>query len=84
MLTGLVADVWIIGLPDRYWGQIVVAVYVENNVPVCGDTLSRAISGNISKYKIPKRWISVPQIPRNALGKVLTNQLAALLKNTNS
>ena len=84
MLTGLVTDVWVIGLPDRYWGQIVVAAYVENNVPVCGDILSQAISGKISKYKIPKRWMSVPQIPRNALGKVLTNQLAALLKNTNS
>ena len=84
MLTGLVADVWVIGLPDRYWGQIVVAVYVENNIPVCGDILSQAISGKISKYKIPKQWISVSQIPRNALGKVLTNQLEALLKNINS
>ena len=84
MLTGLVADVWVIGVPDRYWGQIVVAVYVENNIPVCGDILSRAISGKISKYKIPKQWISVSQIPRNALGKVLNNQLAALVKNINS
>ena len=84
MLTGLVADVWVIGVPDRYWGQIVVAVYVENDIPICGDILSRAISGKISKYKIPKQWISVPQIPRNALGKVLTNQLEALLENINS
>ena len=84
MLTGLVADVWVIGVPDLYWGQIVVAVYVENNIPVCGEILSQAISGNISKYKIPKQWMSVPQIPRNALGKVLTNELEALLKNINS
>ena len=84
MRTGLVADVWVIGLPDRYWGQIVVAVYVENNIPVCGDILSQALSGKISKYKIPKQWISVAQIPRNALGKVLTHQLEALLKNINS
>jgi o-succinylbenzoate---CoA ligase len=84
MLTGLVADVWVIGLPDRYWGQIVVAVYVANNIPVSGDILSQVIAGNISKYKIPKQWISVPQIPRNALGKVLTKELESLLKNINS
>jgi o-succinylbenzoate---CoA ligase len=81
MATGLVADVWVIGLPDRYWGQIVVAGYVENNIPVSSDILSQAIAGKISKYKIPKQWISVPQIPRNALGKVLINQLEVLLKN---
>jgi o-succinylbenzoate---CoA ligase len=79
VLTGLVEDVWVIGLPDRYWGQIVVAIYVENNIPVSGDILSQAIAGKISKYKIPKQWISVPQIPRNALGKVLVHELKALL-----
>jgi o-succinylbenzoate---CoA ligase len=81
MATGLVADIWVIGLPDRYWGQIVVAAYVENNHPVSGDILSQAIAGKIGKYKIPKQWISVLQIPRNALGKVLINELAALLIN---
>ena len=77
--TGLVADAWVIGLPDRYWGQVVVAIYVENNIPVSADTLSQAIAGKISKYKIPKQWISVSQIPRNALGKVLISELKALL-----
>jgi o-succinylbenzoate---CoA ligase len=77
--TGLVADVWVIGLPDRYWGQIVVAGYVENNLPVSGDILSQAIAGKISKYKIPKHWIAIDLIPRNSLGKVLTQQLERLL-----
>jgi o-succinylbenzoate---CoA ligase len=81
LATGLVADAWVIGLPDRYWGQIVVAGYVENNIPVSSDILSQVIAGKISKYKIPKQWISVPKIPRNALGKVLINQLEVLLKN---
>jgi o-succinylbenzoate---CoA ligase len=72
METDLVADAWVVGLPDQYWGQIVVAIYVENNIPVSGDILSKAIAGKISKYKIPKHWISVNLIPRNPLGKVLT------------
>ncbi len=84
MLTGLVADVWVIGLPDRYWGQIVVAIYVEGDLPVSEDILTKSITGNISKYKIPKHWIPVSQIPRNALGKVLVHQLEVLLKYTDS
>jgi o-succinylbenzoate---CoA ligase len=79
MITGLVADVWVIGLPDRYWGQVVVAMYVENNIPVSADILCRAIADKIGKYKVPKQWISVPKIPRNPLGKVLVDELKALL-----
>jgi o-succinylbenzoate---CoA ligase len=82
MATGLVADVWVIGLPDRYWGQIVTAIYVENNNLVSAAILSQAIAGKISKYKIPKHWIPVAKIPRNSLGKVLFHEIAALLKGT--
>jgi o-succinylbenzoate---CoA ligase len=71
MATGLVADVWIVGLPDQYWGQVVVAIYVENNQPSSSKILSRSITGVISNYKIPKYWIPVIKIPRNSLGKVL-------------
>jgi o-succinylbenzoate---CoA ligase len=83
MATGLVADVWVVGLPDRYWGQIVVAIYVENDIAVSGDLLSGLITGKISKYKIPKQWIAVDRIPRNALGKVLIHELELLLQQIN-
>lgn len=29
--TGLVADVCVVGLPDRHWGEVVTAVYVSEN-----------------------------------------------------
>ena len=80
MVTGLVADVWIVGLPDRYWGQVVVAIYVKNNHPSSAEILSRSISGEISHYKIPKYWIPVIQIPRNALGKVLIQSAIELAR----
>jgi o-succinylbenzoate---CoA ligase len=81
MATGLVADVWVIGLPDRYWGQVVAAIYVENSIPVSGDILSRSIIGKISKYKIPKYWIAVDLIPRNSLGKILTQEIETLIRD---
>jgi o-succinylbenzoate---CoA ligase len=69
--TGLVADVWVVGLPDNYWGQVVTAIYVAADVPVSPAILANAIVGKISNYKIPKYWFPVVQIPRNSLGKVL-------------
>ena len=80
MASGLVADVWVMGLPDRYWGQVVTALYVVNDLPVSATILSSALVGKISNYKIPKRWIPVTQIPRNSLGKILTQEVAELVK----
>lgn len=73
--TGLVKDVWVIGVPDRYWGQIVTAIYVPKDLNVSVDVLKGSIVGKISKYKLPKSWIQVDKIPRNALGKVLEIKL---------
>jgi o-succinylbenzoate---CoA ligase len=78
MATGLVADVWVVGLPDRYWGQAVTAVYVNRELPVAAAILSAAIVGKISKYKLPKYWVSVDRIPRNSLGKILINEVERL------
>jgi o-succinylbenzoate---CoA ligase len=83
MATGLVADVWVVGCPDRYWGQVVVAIYVEKDRPITGDLITQAIVGQISKYKIPKQWIAIDRIPRNALGKVLIHELEILLQQQN-
>ncbi len=80
MATKLVRDVWVVGLPDPYWGQKVTAVYVPNILPspVTAAMLTIAITGKISKYKIPKVWIPVAAIPRNSLGKVSIPQVEAL------
>ena len=79
MATGLVADVWVMGLPDRYWGQVVTALFVVNDLPVSATILSSALVGKISNYKIPKRWIPVTQIPRNSLGKILNQEVTELV-----
>ena len=78
MATALVADVWVVGLPDRYWGQVVAAVYVAGNYPVSTATLADAIAGKISSYKVPKHWVCVDRIPRNSVGKVLIKEVEQL------
>jgi o-succinylbenzoate---CoA ligase len=83
MATGLVLDVWVVGLPDAYWGQIVTAVYVEGKFPVSGSTLASALIGKISNYKIPKCWLHVAQIPRNSLGKVLVREVERIAQEFN-
>jgi o-succinylbenzoate---CoA ligase len=75
MATGLVDDVWVFGVPDRYWGQVVTAIYVPKDFELYVDILKGSIAGKISKYKVPKSWIQVDKIPRNALGKPIEIEL---------
>jgi o-succinylbenzoate---CoA ligase len=79
MATGLVADAWVLGVADRYWGQAVTAIYVSKDLPVSADILASAIAGKISNYKIPKHWIAVAKIPRNPLGKILDREIRSLV-----
>ncbi len=74
MATGLVDDVWVFGMFDRYWGQIVTAIYVPKDLAISVDILRGSIAGKVSKYKIPRSWIQVDNIPRNALGKVIVSK----------
>ncbi|GAC1381599.1 MAG: long-chain fatty acid--CoA ligase [Marmoricola sp.] len=71
-----VADVAIIGLPHRIWGEEVTAVVVA----APGSSLSEGelrdyCRERLAGYKIPKRVIDVDALPRNAYGKVLKRQL---------
>jgi o-succinylbenzoate---CoA ligase len=68
--TGLVEDVYVMGVPDAEWGQAITALYVSAAPTVSEATLKTAIATRLSAYKCPKQWHSVAQIPRNAQGKV--------------
>ncbi|MEG4145980.1 2-succinylbenzoate--CoA ligase [Microcoleus sp. Pol12B5] len=73
--TNLVADIAVIGLPDKDWGQVVTAIYVPANSEVSVKNLQAAIEDKLSKFKRPKYWVIVEQLPRNSQGKVNREQL---------
>jgi O-succinylbenzoic acid--CoA ligase len=73
--TNLVTDVSIIGLLDKDWGQVVTAIYVPTNPAVTITALQAGIEDKLSKFKRPKKWIVVEQLPRNSQGKVNREEL---------
>ncbi len=73
--TNLVTDVSIIGLLDKDWGQVVTAIYVPTNPAVTITALQAGIEDKLSKFKRPKKWIVVEQLPRNCQGKVNREEL---------
>lgn len=76
--TNLVKDVCVIGLGDRIWGQVVTAIYSKKDRSVSTTRLLAAIDSKLSKYKQPKHWIVVEDIPRNYQGKINYEQIKTL------
>lgn len=73
-----VGDVAVIGVMDPEWGEQVVAVVVPApGVHVSPDELDGHCLERIARYKRPKHYHVVEELPRNGAGKVLKTELRA-------
>lgn len=75
-----VAEVAVIGLPDRDWGERVVAVVVANGAADAAG-LTAFARERMAAYKRPKQYEFVTDLPRSAYGKVLKRELRDSLVN---
>lgn len=64
-----IAEAAVVGEPDRLRGEIPVA-YVVARLPFDAGLLTERCREKLASFKVPKRFETVPQLPRNALGKV--------------
>ncbi|WP_181798534.1 acyl-CoA synthetase [Streptomyces sp. WELS2] len=69
-----VAEAAVIGLPDERWIEAVTAVVVPR-AEVTEDQLIAHVKERIAPFKAPKRVLFVPELPRNASGKILKREL---------
>jgi acyl-CoA synthetase (AMP-forming)/AMP-acid ligase II/NAD(P)-dependent dehydrogenase (short-subunit alcohol dehydrogenase family) len=73
-----IAEVAVVGAPDKEFGQRLVAfVVVRVGAAVSEDELRAYSKERLARYKTPRDFVFVPQLPRNALGKVLRKQLSS-------
>ncbi|MFO5527722.1 MAG: 2-succinylbenzoate--CoA ligase [Cuspidothrix sp.] len=79
--TNLVLDVCVIGIDDKYWGQALTAIYIPNHENISSLEIETQLSKQLSKFKIPKYWISLPVLPRNTQGKINRQQLQQIAKD---
>nr|BFE82078.1 hypothetical protein GCM10020093_046790 [Planobispora longispora] len=71
-----VAECAVIGVPDGTWGEVGKALVVlRPEVKIEHADLLAYLDGRLARFKIPKYVEFVPQLPRNAAGKVLKGQL---------
>jgi len=75
-----VSEAAVVGAPDPEWGEVVVAFVVpETDSPLTVDMLDRHCLEQIARFKRPKRYVLVQQLPKNNYGKVLKTELRSML-----
>ncbi|GAC1385827.1 MAG: long-chain-fatty-acid--CoA ligase FadD2 [Marmoricola sp.] len=65
-----------IGVDDDEFGKRLRAfVVVQADVDLNADVLKAWIRENLARYKVPREIVFIPELPRNATGKVLKREL---------
>ncbi|MCR1786337.1 AMP-binding protein [Nocardioides carbamazepini] len=71
-----VSNVAVVGRPDDYWGEVVVAfVTLHDGAGVDTEALRAHCREHLAAYKVPAEVVVVPEMPLNASGKILKRTL---------
>ena len=79
VLLGLdgVTEAAVFGVPHPDWGDAVVAALCVRDDRFDEALVLAALRARLAAYKLPKRVLLVPDLPRNAMGKVQKQALQA-------
>ncbi len=69
-----IAEAAVVGYPDRMRGEVPVA-YVVVNQTLDAVAIEMRCREKLASFKVPREFITVEQLPRNAMGKIQKNLL---------
>jgi malonyl-CoA/methylmalonyl-CoA synthetase len=72
-----VKDCAVVGVEDAEWGERVCAAVVPSSSTSSesADSLKDWLGERLAPYKLPRRWLFVRELPRNAMGKVTKTEV---------
>jgi fatty-acyl-CoA synthase len=70
------ADIAVVGVPDENFGQRLKAFAVKRpGEEVTEQELQAFVKENLARYKVPREFVFVDELPRNPTGKILKREL---------
>jgi fatty-acyl-CoA synthase len=69
-----VADAAVVGVPDERWGEV-CAAFVVLAEPASEDELHEHCVRRLARFKVPKSFHVVAELPRNSMGKIVKSEL---------
>ena len=77
-----VAEVAVIGVPDDYWGEQVVAVISwKNEARVTGERFREFVARQLARHKVPAQWFALAAIPATTSGKLQKFRLVEMYRD---
>jgi malonyl-CoA/methylmalonyl-CoA synthetase len=70
-----VSDCCVVGIDDDEWGELVIAAIVPKNDNTDLTELNAWMRTQMPAYKTPRQYKLIPELPRNAMGKVTKNDV---------
>lgn len=75
-----VAEVAVCGVADAQWGEVPAAgIVLAGGDSVTEEQIRLVLDAELARFKHPKTLIFLKELPRNAMGKVVHDQLRAVL-----
>jgi len=71
----------VVGIPDEKWGEkVVAAVVTKPGYRVKADEIQESCKKHLHNWKCPKEIVFLNELPKNAMGKVLKEELKKSFK----
>jgi acyl-CoA synthetase (AMP-forming)/AMP-acid ligase II len=77
-----VTDAAVVGVPDETWGERVVAVVATANGALSDTELQGLVRRRLAGYKVPRRIVLVPRLPRTPAGKLELSRVRSIAEST--
>jgi malonyl-CoA/methylmalonyl-CoA synthetase len=78
-----IAECAVVGIDDEEWGQrVCAAVELKDDATLTAADLEPWARERLAPYKVPRTLMAVPALPRNAMGKVVKPDVAALFRKS--
>ncbi|MCW9033457.1 MAG: long-chain-fatty-acid--CoA ligase [Rhodospirillales bacterium] len=79
--SGDLIEASVVGRDDEKWGEVPVVVAVRKSEKITESEVKALFKGKIAKFQHPKDVFFVEQLPRNAMGKIVKDEIRTMVRD---